>query len=144
VFKALAGPGRKFLALCDLQLILGKHFNALFSYEDICTAVTRQGGSAQMRYTDYLNLIKPRNSEFSEYVNRRMNADSEVGFDLSLSFGMKEVTRNKFGKLFRDMVKMENDLENLRKTKLKNISIFDLFRQIDTDLKGFCTLHDYN
>lgn len=97
-----------------------------------------------MRYTDYLNLIKPRNSEFSEYVNRRMNADSEVGYDLSLSFGMKELTRNKFGKLFRDMVKMENDLENLRKTKLKNISISDLFRQIDTDLKGFCTLHDYN
>lgn len=56
-----------------------------------------------MRYTDYLNLIKPRNSEFSEYVNRKMN-DGEIGYDLSLSFGMKEVTRNKFGKLFKDMV----------------------------------------
>lgn len=26
VFKALAGPGRKFLALCDLQTIFAKHF----------------------------------------------------------------------------------------------------------------------
>lgn len=54
VFKALAGPGRKFLALCDLQLILGKHFDSLFTYQDICVAVFRQGGAAQMRYTDYL------------------------------------------------------------------------------------------
>lgn len=46
VFKALAGPGRKFLALCDLQLILGKHFDALFSYTDICTALFRQGACA--------------------------------------------------------------------------------------------------
>jgi len=56
-----------------------------------------------MRYTDYLNLIKPRNSEFSEYVNRKMH-DSDIGYDLSLSFGMKESTRTKFGKLFKDMV----------------------------------------
>lgn len=32
VFKALAGPGHKFLALCDLQLILAKQFEALFSH----------------------------------------------------------------------------------------------------------------
>ena len=32
IFKALAGPGRKFLALCDFQLILGKHFDCLVSY----------------------------------------------------------------------------------------------------------------
>jgi fructose-1-phosphate kinase PfkB-like protein len=52
-----------------------------------------------MRYTDYINLIKPRNSEFSEYVNRKMN-NSDIGYDLSLSFGMNESTRGKFGKLF--------------------------------------------
>ena len=103
MFKALAGPGRKFLALCDLQLILGKHFDSLFSYQDICIAIFRQGGSAQMRYTDYLNLIKPRNSEFCEYVNKKMN-DTDIGYDLSLSFGMKDNTKVKFGKLFRDMV----------------------------------------
>jgi hypothetical protein len=56
-----------------------------------------------MRYTDYLNLIKPRNSEFSEYVNKKMN-DTEIGYDLSLSLGMKDNTKTKFGKLFRDMV----------------------------------------
>lgn len=96
-----------------------------------------------MRYTDYLNLIKPRNSEFSEYVNRKMN-DGEIGYDLSLSFGMKEVTRTKFGKLFKDMVQLENELETQRKNKINHISVSDLFRLIDTDLKGFCTLHDYN
>lgn len=63
-----------------------------------------------MRYTDYLSLIKPRNSEFSEYVNRKMH-DSDLGYDLSLSFGMKEPTRQKFGKLFKDMVTLENELE---------------------------------
>jgi hypothetical protein len=45
-----------------------------------------------MRYTDYLNLVKPRNPDFSDYVNRRIN-ENLVGCDLALSFGMKEVTR---------------------------------------------------
>jgi len=56
-----------------------------------------------MRYTDYLNIIKPRNPEFSDYVNRKMQ-DGDVGYDLTLSFGMKEITKGKFGKLFRDLV----------------------------------------
>jgi hypothetical protein len=56
-----------------------------------------------MRYTDYLNLIKPRNAEFSEYVNKRLN-EGDIAHDMSLSFGMKEVTRERFGKVFRDMV----------------------------------------
>lgn len=57
-----------------------------------------------MRYTDYLNLVKPRNPEFADYVNRKISDGSELGYDLSLSFGMREQTRVKFGKLFKDMV----------------------------------------
>jgi hypothetical protein len=57
-----------------------------------------------MRYTDYINLVKPRNPEFAEYVNRKISNSNEIGYDLSLSFGMKEETKVKFGKLFKDMV----------------------------------------
>jgi len=45
-----------------------------------------------MRYTDYLSIVKPRNPEFSDYVNRRINEDL-IGCDSNLSFGMKEITR---------------------------------------------------
>jgi hypothetical protein len=44
-----------------------------------------------MRYTDYLNLVKPHNSEFSDYVNKRMH-EAEVGYDFDQSFGMKDET----------------------------------------------------
>ena len=44
-FKALAGPGRKFLALCDLQTILAKHFEVQYSYRDVKLSVLRQGGA---------------------------------------------------------------------------------------------------
>jgi hypothetical protein len=96
-----------------------------------------------MRYTDYLQLIKPRNQDFSEYVNRKMH-DSDIGYDMSLSFGMKDATRVKFGRLFKDMVKLENELEMQRKYKISQLNVSELFRLIDTEMKGFCTLHDYN
>lgn len=37
--------------------------------------------------------------------------DPDIGYDLNLSFGMKESTRVKFGRLFKDMVQLENELE---------------------------------
>jgi len=43
-----------------------------------------------MRYTDYLNLVKPRNPEFADYVNRKINDGNELVYDFSLSFGMRE------------------------------------------------------
>lgn len=55
-----------------------------------------------MRYTDYLSIVKPRNAEFSDYVNRRINEDL-IGCDSSLSFGMRDITKHKFSKLFADM-----------------------------------------
>ena len=41
VFKALVGPGKKFLLLCDLQAILARTFNVHFSYEGMKLAMTR-------------------------------------------------------------------------------------------------------
>lgn len=43
-------------------------------------AVIRQGGEEQMRYTDYVNLVKPRNHDFSDYVNRKMH-ESDIGYN---------------------------------------------------------------
>jgi hypothetical protein len=118
VFKALAGPGRKFLALCDLHHILTSHFEVHSSYDDFCLAIFRQGGSGQMRYTDYLGLVKPRNPDFSDYVNRRMN-EVLIECDVTESFGMKDITRQRFGKLFQDMTLLENELEKQRKYKIQ-------------------------
>lgn len=63
-----------------------------------------------MRYTDYLNLVKPHNSEFSDYVNKRMH-EADLGYDFDKSFGMKDETKAKFGRLFRDMIQLENEVE---------------------------------
>lgn len=41
IFKALAGPGRKFLALCDMQTILAKHFECAFPYKELKLAILR-------------------------------------------------------------------------------------------------------
>jgi len=41
VFKALIGPGKKFLLLCDLQAILGRNFNLHFSYTNMKLAMLR-------------------------------------------------------------------------------------------------------
>jgi len=142
VFKALVGPGRKFLELCDLQTIIAKHFECQYTYKDVKLAVLRQGGEEQMRYTDYVNLVKPRSHEFSDYVNRKMH-DSEIGFNFDHSFGMKDATKQRFGKLFREMIELENELELQRKYKISQIDVKEVYRSIDTDMKGFCTLSDY-
>lgn len=70
VFKALIGPGKKFLLLCDLQAHLARHFNVRFSYKNMKVAMQRQfpldaeNRVEQMRYTDFLDLVKPKNPEF--------------------------------------------------------------------------------
>lgn len=55
-----------------------------------------------MRYTDYLTLIKPRAPDFADYVSRRMNEDHCNSSNTAdeASFGMKDETKHKFGKLF--------------------------------------------
>jgi hypothetical protein len=48
-----------------------------------------------MRYTDFLDLIKPRNPEFAQYVNRRMH-DSSVGYSFEPNCGLSNATGSKF------------------------------------------------
>lgn len=51
-------------------------------------------------YTDFLDLVKPRNKEFSDYVNTRLK-DCRLGYDYFESgLGLSETTRLKFAKLF--------------------------------------------
>jgi len=116
VFKALIGPGKKFLLLCDLQAILARNFNSHFSYSAMKLAMTRQfpidaeNRVEQMRYTDFLDLVKPRNPEFSSYVNRRMR-ESDIGYSFTPNLGLTESTGFKFAQLFEDIVRLENELE---------------------------------
>lgn len=63
-----------------------------------------------MRYTDYLDLVKPKNPEFAEYVNRKLH-DSAIGYDEAPNYGMSLESKCKFGKLFNDLIRLENDLE---------------------------------
>lgn len=101
VYKALAGPGKKFLPLPDLHAILAKIFNVKYSYRDIKLAVMRQfpleyeTRVENMRYTDFLDLVKPRNPEFAQYVNRRMH-ESSVGYSFDPNLGLGEQTGAKF------------------------------------------------
>lgn len=101
VFKALAGPGKKFLVLCDLQAMLSKIFNVRLSYKDMKLAILRQfpidnvNRVEQMRYTDFLDLVKPRNPEFSQYVNRKMR-ESTIGYSFEANLGLTEQTGFKF------------------------------------------------
>jgi hypothetical protein len=48
-----------------------------------------------MRYTDFLDLVKPRNPEFAQYVNRRMH-ESSVGYSFDPNLGLSEQTGAKF------------------------------------------------
>lgn len=95
-----------------------------------------------MRYTDFLDLVKPRNPEFAQYVNRRMH-ESSVGYSFDPNLGLSEQTGTKFAQLFDDLIRLENELELQRKYKISQINIKELYRNIDRDMKGFCTLHDY-
>jgi Ca2+-binding EF-hand superfamily protein len=49
----------------------------------------------------------------------------------------------KLGKLFEDLLQLENQLEMHRKYKLSQINIRDAFRCIDRQGRGFATLEDY-
>ena len=71
----------------------------------------------QMRYTDFMDLVKPHNPEFSTYVNKKMH-DSSIGYNFEPNLGLSEQTGFKFALLFEDMVRLENDLEMQRKFKI--------------------------
>lgn len=51
-------------------------------------------------YTDFLDLVKPKNKEFSDYVNGRLK-DCRLGYDyFETGLGLSEATRLKFAKMF--------------------------------------------
>ena len=87
-FKSFAGPGRQFLALCDLYHILVEHFKMKLNYTELCIAILRQGGCSQMRYIDFLQVFKPKNHDFSELVNRKLRELTNVGYEYDKPFGM--------------------------------------------------------
>ena len=95
-----------------------------------------------MRYTDFLDLVKPKNPEFQSYVNRRMR-ESDIGYSFEPNLGLSEASGFKFAQLFEDIIRLENELELQRQYKIPQINLSDLYRSIDKDMKGFCTLHDY-
>ena len=72
VYKALAGPDKKFLFLRDLQGVLADNYGIRLNYPNMKLAIQRQfpidnqGGerAEQMRYMDFLELVKPRSIEF--------------------------------------------------------------------------------
>lgn len=63
-----------------------------------------------MTYVDFMDLVKPRNPEFAQFVNRRMH-ESSVGYSFDPNLGLSESTGNKFAQLFDDLIRLENDLE---------------------------------
>lgn len=79
-------------------------------------AMTRQfpidaeNRTEQMRYTDFMDLVKPHNPEFAQYVNKRMH-ESSIGYSFEPNLGLTEQTGYKFALLFDDMIRMENELE---------------------------------
>ena len=70
VFKALIGPGRKYLYLRNLQAVLEQNWDIMVPFQHIKLAITRQfpidtmERVEEMRYTDFLELVKPRKAEF--------------------------------------------------------------------------------
>lgn len=72
VFKAMSGPGRKFLVLLDLYGILRDTFRLEYPFCELQTAVIRRGGFDQLRYMDWTDLMKPRAPEFADYVNKKI------------------------------------------------------------------------
>jgi len=51
-------------------------------------------------YTDFMDLVKPRNKEFAEYVNRKLH-DCKLGYEsYNVGLGPSDYTRLKFAKLF--------------------------------------------
>ena len=69
--------------------------------------------------------------------------ESDIGYSFQPNLGLSDSTGFKFAQLFEDIIRLENDLELQRQYKIPQINLTDLYRSIDKEMKGFCTLHDY-
>lgn len=137
----------------DLQTQLSKLFNVKFSYKEIKLALMRQFSISssqrveQMRYQDFVDLMRPKNKEFQSYIDRKLksykDADKVISFSQKTECGLTFETHMKLGKFFEDLLQLENQLEMHRKYKLSQINIRDCFRVMDGNHRGFVTLEDY-
>jgi hypothetical protein len=90
-----------------------------------------------------MDLVKPKNKEFAEYVNKKLH-DCKLGYEsYNVGLGLSDYTRLKFAKLLQDLTLIENELERQREHKIPQINIRELFKHMDRDGKGFATLQDY-
>ena len=98
-----------------------------------------------MRYQDFQELMRPKNKEFQSYVERKLrDAKKDItGLYQKTEIGLSPDTHMKLGKLFEDLLQLENQLELHRKYKLSQINIRDAFRVMDQQKKGYTTLEDY-
>lgn len=100
-----------------------------------------------MRYQDFQDLMRPKNKEFQSYVQRKLkshkDSDQVINMYNQTDVGISYITHMKLGKLFEDLLQLENQLELHRRYKLSQINIRDAFRCIDRKSRGFATLEDY-
>ena len=91
--------------------------------------------------------MRPKNKEFQSYVQKKLKSQKDGDVVVSLyqqtEVGISYETHMKLGKLFEDLLQLENQLEMHRKYKLSQINIRDAFRCIDRHGKGYATLDDY-
>lgn len=119
VFKSLIGPGRKYLYLRNFQAILEQNWDIMVPHAKMKLAIARQfpidtmERVDEMRYTDFLELVKPKKAEFQSFVNRKMR-ESDLGYPLLPNLGLSEDTGFKFAQLFEDIIRLEYELESQR------------------------------
>lgn len=75
----------------ELQTQLSKYFNVKFSYKEIKLALMRQFPIStthrveQMRYTDFQELLRPKNKEFQSYIERKLKSHKDADKVVSMS-----------------------------------------------------------
>ena len=89
--------------------------------------------------------MRPKNKEFQSYVQRKLkDAKRDItSLYQKTEIGLNPDTHMKLGKLFEDLLQLENQLEMHRKYKLSQINIRDAFRVMDFGRRGYTTLEDY-
>ena len=102
----MVGPGNSSLSISDFRGMLIQHFGLELGYDQLKLAIRRQfplDGSTQVNqlmYTDFMDLVKPKNKEFAEYVNKKLH-DCKLGYETyNTGLGLSDYTRLKFSKLF--------------------------------------------
>ena len=92
-------------------------------------------------YTDFMQLLAPRNPEFATYAQKKVRGDAKLQ---QIERGVSEETHMMLRKLFEDMTVFENDLERARKGRIgKEINGNDIFNLINEQQEEFVSINDY-